>query len=69
MRVSIAYTSERYRPDSHSVLPSADTPPMSGEPFGMCQVATTRSVAKRITLTDARPAIRDVEIAFPSRLG
>ena len=56
-----------YRPESHSIRPSAETPPMSGVPFGMCQTATTRCVAKLSTVIGSGSAIRDIERA--SRLG
>src|SRR5947208_12246276 len=56
--VLIAYTSELDRPASHRIVPSADTPPMSGlPPPGMCQVAVTLRVAKSITETDPSPRL------------
>src|SRR6476620_5685718 len=48
--LSIAYTSELKRPDSHSTFPSADTPPISGlPPPGSRHFLATLLDAKSIT--------------------
>src|SRR5581483_8817460 len=66
--VSIAYTSESYRPDSHSTFPSAETPPISGlPPPGKRHVVTTFFVAK--SSSDTLPSPRfDTYKYFESRL-
>jgi hypothetical protein len=56
VRVSMAYTSELYRPLSQSVRPSLETPPMSGLDEPSLQVRTTRRVAK--LTTEIVPAFR-----------
>src|SRR5262249_11070423 len=55
--VSIAYTSLFDRPLNHSVVPSADTPPMSGlPPPGIVHLARTARVVR--STTDTVPSSR-----------
>jgi hypothetical protein len=63
------YTTPSYLPETHSILPLADTPPMSGlPPPGIVQVSTILRLANEITLTF--PAPRSVTYKdLPSRLG
>jgi hypothetical protein len=51
--VSMAYTSLFERPLNHNVVPSAETPPMSGlPPPGSSHVVRTARVARSTTETD-----------------
>src|SRR5947209_5913036 len=54
--VSIASSAASERPESHSTLPEADTPPMSGLEPGIRHVAITLRVLKLIT--EIEPAER-----------
>src|SRR5437762_3016892 len=79
LAVSMRYTTSSKRPDSHRVVPSALTFPMSGlPPPGIGQVLTTARVAKSIVdtlpLPPGLPWIRLVPrfatySSLPSRLG
>src|SRR4051794_39836530 len=69
VRVEIAYTSLLYRPLSHRTPPSADRPPMSGEPPpGMCHFLNGLRVRNEITLIEPSPRLETYNTR-ESRLG